>query len=355
MKMFCEEVKKRITFIFLYVFYGRKTSFLEEFLRMMGIYLLKKGDTMKLQDIVITGFAFVAAILLIPYVITWGMNGVGKMKQEKKSLNYNCSVEVLLGEEKETMNLETYLLGILPAEIDADMPLEVIKAQAVLLRTKLCKEGGELTPEVLGEWYLDEAKLKELWTEQAYETNIEKFRQAIAATAGETLCYEDAYILVKYHKGNGGMILSAEEVLEEKIPYLKQIESEKEIEEKDCVKMVEYDRGQLQELLGISFSEKPLEQQFFVKKATEHGLVKELFVAGEILDSETAMKQLQLVSPVFYLEYIEDKVRIVSLGQGIPLGMSQWGASLKKGDYKEMLSFYFPGTKLKQIYGTSET
>ena len=307
---------------------------------------------MKLQDMVVTAFAFVAALLLIPYVITWGMNGVGSMKEEKQQLNYNISLEVALQDGTETMNLETYLLGILPAEIDASMPLEVIKAQAVLLRTKLCSEGAELSPEELGEWYLGESELKERWTEEKYEENIEKFRQAIAATAGETLCYKENYILVKYHKGNGGMILSAEEVLEEKIPYLSQLESEKEIEEKDCVQMMEYDKTRLQELLGITFSEKTLEEQFFVKKMTEHGYVKELFVAGEILDTATAMERLQLPSPVFYLEYLNDKVRIVTLGQGVPLGMSQYGASLQKGDYQKILDYYYPGTKIKQIYST---
>ena len=148
------------------------------------------------------------------------------------------------------------------------------------------------------------------------------------------------------------MILSAEEVLDEKIPYLSQLESEKEIEEKDCVQMMEYDKTRLQELLGITFSEKTLEEQFFVKKMTEHGYVKELFVAGEILDTATAMEKLQLPSPVFYLEYLNDKVRIVTLGQGVPLGMSQYGASLQKGDYQKILDYYYPGTKIKQIYST---
>ena len=307
---------------------------------------------MKLQDMIISAFAFVAALLLIPYAITWGMNGVGSMKQQTQQLNYNISLEVALQDGKETMNLETYLLGILPAEIDADMPIEVIKAQAVLLRTRLCSEGSAFTPEELGNWYMGESELKELWTEEKYEANIEKFRQAIALTAGETLCYKENYILVKYHKGNGGMILSAKEVLEEEIPYLAQLESEKEIEDKDCIKMAEYDKTQLQDLLGIPFSEKTLEEQFFVKKMTEHGYVKELFVAGEILDTATAMEKLQLSSPVFYLEYLNDKVRIVTLGQGVPLGMSQYGASLQKGDYQKILDYYYPGTKIKQIYST---
>lgn len=309
---------------------------------------------MKLQDAVVSMFAFVAAVLMIPYVITWSMNGVGTLKEEQQQLNYNISLEVALPEGNENMNLETYLLGILPAEIDADMPMEVIKAQAVLLRTKLCSEGAGFSPEDLGEWYMGESELKELWVEEDYEENLEKFRQAIAATAGETLCYKDNYILVKYHRGNGGMILSASEVLEENIPYLSEIESENEIEDKDCIKMAEYDKTQLQELLGVTFSEKTLEEQFFVKKMTEHGFVKELFVAGEILDTQTAMEQLQLASPIFYLEYLEEKVRIVTLGQGVPLGMSQYGASLQKGDYEEILTYYYPGTKLKQIYSTAK-
>ena len=37
---------------------------------------------MKLQDVVVTAFSFIAALLLIPYVITWGMNGVGSRTQE---------------------------------------------------------------------------------------------------------------------------------------------------------------------------------------------------------------------------------------------------------------------------------
>lgn len=307
---------------------------------------------MKLQDVMVTAFAFVAALLLIPYGITWGMNGVGSRKGQTRELNYNISLEVALPGGNETMNLETYLLGILPAEIDVDMPEEVIKAQTVLLRTKLCSEGAEWSPEELGAWYMGEEELKELWTEENYEINVEKFRQAIVATAGETLCYKENYILVKYHKGNGGMILSAKEVLGEEIPYLLQMESEKEIEDKDCIKMAEYDKTQLQDLLGITFSEKSIEEQFFVKKMTEHGYVKELFAAGEILDTQTSMEKLQLSSPVFYLEYLGDKVRIVTLGQGVPLGMSQYGASLQKGNYEEILTYYYPGTKIKQIYST---
>ena len=248
------------------------------------------------------------------------------------------------------MNLETYLLGILPVEIDASMPEEVIKAQAVLLRTKLCGEGSTLSPEELGDWYFGEEELKKLWGEENYESNLKRYREAIADTAGETLCYKEEYIRVRYHKSNGGMILGADEVLEEELPYLREMESEKQIEGKDCIHMVEYDRAKLQELLGVSFSEKSLEDQFFVKKMTEHGYVKELFAAGEILDTKTAMEKLQISSPVFYLEYLDQSVRIVSLGQGEPLGMSQYGASLEKGDYKELLLHYYPGTQIKQIY-----
>ena len=53
-------------------------------------------NNMKLQDMIISAFAFVAALLLIPYAITWGMNGVGSMKQQTQQFNYNISLEVAL-------------------------------------------------------------------------------------------------------------------------------------------------------------------------------------------------------------------------------------------------------------------
>ena len=171
---------------------------------------------MKLQDMIISAFAFVAALLLIPYVITWGMNGVGSMKQQTKQLNYNISLEVALQDGKETMNLETYLYSVVPSEMPANYELEALKAQA------LCARSYAYNAVLHGSYSAYGAHMDDSTSFQVYGNHAENERtiQAVKETCGEVAKYEDNVIEAYYYSTSCGITSNAS-IWGQSVPYLK--------------------------------------------------------------------------------------------------------------------------------------
>ena len=76
--------------------------------------------------------------------------------------------------------------------------------------------------------------------------------------------------------------------------------------------------------------------------------------AGETKIPGTLWAQwFSLASNNFYLEPYDGKMRMICLGQGNGLGMSQYGADqmAKEGSgYQEILKYYYTGVKIKDIH-----
>jgi len=116
------------------------------------------------------------------------------------------------------VELETYLLGVVPAEIPP-LELEAVKAQAVAARTYAVGHLGRR--DSLGFDFFDSV-LDQVYAGVAAEDPTASL--AVRETAGEVLLYDGMPILAYYHSTCGGRTAAIEEVWNRApLPYLRSV------------------------------------------------------------------------------------------------------------------------------------
>lgn len=248
--------------------------------------------------------AVLIIILLLPYIITVFMNGE--------------SVET-----SEESILDEYCIGVLAQEVSSDYEDEMLKTQAVMVRTTVYSKITELDKQEIVKPNLDvkwHARLKKIWEE----------------TEGQVLMYQENLALVPFHKLSNGNTRSGKEVLgTDDYPYL---------QVKNCAKDVGSDlqmQTQIIDVAGISIVSKD-----------SAGYVTEVKVGEETCSGDSFRDAYGLSSSCFDLQEFEGKTRVTTRGVGHGLGLSQYMANemAKEGkSYKEILQYFFEGTEIKEV------
>lgn len=293
----------------------------------------------------------------IPYLVTAFMGHPGK-EQEIEFDTYDSGYKVEI-EGGKTIDLESYLWMILPGQISLDDEEEALKAQAVILRTDIIRRmgnGKKIKEENLPYERMSDEKLKEALGSKKYSIKDHARKQAVSETLGEVLIYDGKYIEPFFHGISVGKTMSGKEWFGKEFPYLKAKDSVKDVEAKDymTVSIISYGKilEKIQSEQDTDMKEADLKSDLSVSKATKSGYVKEV-KAGSIKVSGTKWAEwFSLASNNFYLEPYKGKLRMVCLGQGNGLGMSQYGANemAKEGeDYQKILKYYYSGVKIKKL------
>lgn len=291
-------------------------------------------------------------------------------------------VQIELGGLYKTMDVEEYILGVLPGTISADYDMEALKVQAILIRTNVLKEmeeKGSCDAADLSYQYLTAEDRMLLFGARNYEKYEERFEQAIVETAGMVLRQEGALIMALYHEVSIGKTISATELLGEEISYLQSVESSQDVEAKHYMNVVSYTWEEFVELeKGTETTSaagtapvteaaptteatpatevQPIQKLTVeVKESTENGFVKQLSVDGTIYTGAEAVKKYGLSSANFYVEEIEDGIRFVCLGKGSCMGVSQYGANymaLNGKSANEIIKHYYQKVSVEEYKET---
>ena len=99
-----------------------------------------------------------------------------------------------------TVALEDYLYGVVPAEIGAHVPMEAMKAQAVAARTFALKNRGKFAWDGFD---LDDTTRSEGY--DGWDGETPGSNAAVDATRGQVLTYHGALIDAPYSTDSGGM------------------------------------------------------------------------------------------------------------------------------------------------------
>lgn len=288
------------------------------------------------------------AMLAIPCGIVFGASrffdgmviGNGSDAIEKHYMGKNILIEI--NGLYKSIDVEEYVLGILPGTISPDYNEEALKTQAILIRTNVLKEMLEKNTSDaadLSYQYLTVEDRKEMLGELHYEKNLRRFERAVAQTAGQVIVQADSLIMALYHEVSIGMTASAGEILDEDISYLQSVNSSQDVEAMHYMNIVTYSWAELTEKMGIS--EKA---DIAVTESTENGFVKQLTVEGSTMTGEEAMQRFGLSSTNFYVEETADGIRFICLGKGNCLGVSLYGANYLAEQGKrceEIIKYYY--------------
>ena len=196
---------------------------------------------------------------------------------------------------------------------------ECYKAFAVIINTLI--ETGDFS------------LVKEDFFTAEYE-ECEAVSEAIKATEGQVILFQNAPILAAFHQSSGGSTLSYESVFGEDIAYLKSVESDS-VTERQTFSAAETER-----LFGASGE---------IRTVSDGGVVREVTIGEISVSADMFREKLGILSTVFEIEEGEGEITVVSKGIGHQVGFSVSGAEKLAAEgksYEDILKHYFVGVSI---------
>ncbi len=219
------------------------------------------------------------------------------------------------------VNLEDYLLSVLPSEMPSAWPLEALKAQSIAARSyalanlnKHAKEGYDLGSGTEDQVYRGVLQEKE-------RTN-----KAVQETTGLVMTHNNKIVPAFYHSSSAGFTETHPN--NSKLTYLKSIHDYDQASPHSAWRL-SFSPGQLAQSLGPSVGRV---LGLMAIERTQSQRVKTLMLMGDttnsLISGDAVRKALKLPSTNFNVICDSQSGNYVFSGQGFGhgMGMSQWGA-----------------------------
>lgn len=256
--------------------------------------------------------------------------------------------------EVEEMDLDAYIVGVVLAEMPASFEPEAKKAQAVAARTFALRakmtggKHGDGTVCVSSGCCQAYTTVEDYYGRGGKSENVTSAEEAVLATSGQVLTYENELIQATYFSCSGGSTEDAVAVWGSDVPYLRAKESPGEEEAKYHTDEVIFTAEEFNEALGTSLSGDP-GKWFGMTTYTSGDGVATMQIGEKTYSGTQLRSKLGLRSTAFSVEVVSGEIRITTKGFGHRVGMSQYGADAMAAGgsgYREILEYYYPGTQL---------
>lgn len=240
----------------------------------------------------------------------------------------------------ETVPLETYVEGVVAAEMPLAFRPAALEAQAIAARTYAIRrlwlgeragneaKEADVTDTQEHQAYFSVAEMKRL--KENEREGWEKVRDAVAATEGRILVYGGEPIEALFFSTSNGYTENSEDVFSVKRPYLRSVESpwDQAISDRAQEK-VEMELTEVYELLGIKTTPAARgagqADRIRVLELTEGRRVKAMLAGDRRLSGTEVRHLLGLRSASFEWKSERGKAVLTVYGYGHGVGMSQWG------------------------------
>ena len=290
----------------------------------------------------------------------------------KEKLDLNDSGEPMLkvyvvdDKKTETMDIESYVQGVLAGEMKNDWPIEALKAQAILARTfvlKFIEEKESRYPDADISTDIEEAQAY-----SASEVN-DRIRQAVEETRGLVLASGGALPYAWFHAHSGGVTERAKAGLswKDEEPSYTQIAEGNEPETAADAQALrdaqswsatftyEEFEGAMSKLgAEVTLTENSM---LSISERSESGRAVTIEADGQTVPASElriALGSTKMRSTLLTSLKIEDgKIKMVGRGYGHGVGMSQWGAygMAEKGQKaEEIVKHYFQNVTVEKLW-----
>ena len=248
-------------------------------------------------------------------------------------------------QDKESLKIEEYLIGVVACEMPASFHEEALKAQAVSARTYLYNElskdlNKQLTDDDQCFNTVDEMKNK--WKDE-YEKYYEKISNAVKNTKDLVMKKDGNLFKSYYFSTSNGYTESSLSVFNEQL--LDSVASEWDKYANNYEVNTTFNRSSLEKILG-SFSK----IEIISRNNTNH--VLEVKVDDKTYTGIEFRKLLNLRSTDFTIKQDNDNYIITTKGYGHGVGMSQYGANYLANNnynYQEILEYYYQNIEIVKI------
>ena len=313
-----------------------------------------------MKKIIILFLLVSVTVLSLPVVISNNKSAVAVVTHNIKKQDSNIVLLDTKTDKKTRLDLKKYLFCVVASEMPALYDEEALKAQTVAAYTytlyKIEQNKGksyDITADsVADQSYADLEDILDRWGENKNEYK-ERIEKAINSVYGLALTYNGEPILAVYHAVSSGKTNTAKSVWGGDYPYLKSIDSSWDA----------LSGGYREEKVfsAEEFCEKLKDEVEFSGEAANYISAKEQQSNKYVNTITICKKQLKgakirslfgLRSTCFDIDFDGQNFKFTTYGYGHNVGMSQYGADYmaKQGSsYKEILSHYYKGAKLKRI------
>ena len=268
---------------------------------------------------------------------------------------YNTETEKLM-----QLEMETYIAGVVAAEMPASFELDALKAQAVAARTFALKRMNipnsnvkalhsdaqiSTSPTTCQAWISDDEQ-RERWGKD-YTKWHQKIIQAVTETAGEVLCYDGVLIDPVYHAScGGGATESAEYVWGNAKPYLVSVPCNHPADQHSGVTMA-ISQAELMEKLDLQSNA----VNVIAEERTPSNRLKTMLVGDNTIRGSELRNALGLKSTLIDWLIIGDQMIVTTNGYGHGAGMCQNGANYYAQlgyNYQQILQHYYRGAVVQK-------
>lgn len=251
--------------------------------------------------------------------------------------------------------LEEYLVGLINCEISSQWPMEAVKAQAVVARTFALYQ-KQSRKNLL--YHLESTVYDQVYGGSDIEDS--RAARAVEETHGEVVSYNGKIIQAFFHSSCGGHTEASENVWSLKVPYLRGVE---------CTYCMKTPSVLWEQSLSPQKIASLLRAAGYRVAGLENILVKSRYPSGRIeyLDLVSADRIVTIPavafrkiigygvirSTDFEVKLIDDAFVFIGVGYGHGVGLCQWGAKQRAEEgfsYREILSYYYPGTRVVIYY-----
>lgn len=263
--------------------------------------------------------------------------------------------------------LEDMVKVLLSYQSDVNFNLESLKAEAVIVRTNLIRNTSKLGGKGCTKYknvdlcksdhcydFYDIEELKKVWKED-FEKNIKRIERAVKETEGNVLTLKGKPIIAAYHNICGGSTENSENLIKNKIVYLRKVLCEYCIDSPNWEEKKDYFIEEIESDLKTKISRdepfKKGEINGYIDNIIrdEEDRVKKLTIGGKEFTGKEVMELLNLNSTRFYISPIS--IQFTSRGKGEGLGYCQYGGNemARRGHtYKEILNYYYTGIEIEE-------
>lgn len=277
------------------------------------------------------------------------------------------TIKSLIDGTVQEIPLETYVAGVVAAEMPASFPSESLKAQAIAARTYLVyKMDNSDNSSYQGADVCDDSTRCTAYTdlskdaESVWGSNSKKYLNAVKAavkdTKGQIMTYNGSAIVAVFHAASGDLTESATDVWGSNIPYLQSVTSEggdacSAFHAKVTVSASEF-RKRMADVYNNIYLKGAPNTWFTASNRSKAGGIITATCGGITVKGSEIRKLFDLNSTNFTLKTTDDSITFITTGYGHGVGMSQYGArqmALNGKTYKQILTHYYTNIKIEKI------
>ena len=254
------------------------------------------------------------------------------------------------------MDTDTYITGVILAEMPTTYEMQALCAQAVVARTYAYKrqqgqrhpQGAVCTDASCCQAYVD---ISDFLNGLGYKSDVEVAKQAASATADIVVTFEEKLIEATYFQSSGGRTEQAVEVWGVDYPYLQVVTSPGEENLEDYMNRVFFTKSDLEKTLERALPGTPGSWLGWTTY-TAGGGIDQISLAGITYSGLELRRLLCLNSTIITIQPESDGLWFTTWGKGHRVGMSQTGAqamALQGATWQEIIAHYYPGTRIDKM------